>query len=89
MAAEEQVALPFSSWDEDGILRAQDGKPLKRWGSVGEASRILWGYQKDSIYKILRAGVIRAVKRPGRNCSWRVDLLSAWEYKQRVENGEF
>jgi hypothetical protein len=89
MAAEEQVTLPFSSWDEDGVLSARSGARLTRWGSVREASRILWGYQKDSIYKLLRAGVVRAVKRPGRNCSWRVDLLSAWEYKQRVENGDF
>lgn len=89
VAAFEQVPLPLSSWEEDAWLRSRDGKPLRRWGSVKEAGRILWGYQKDVIYALLRSGVVRGVKRPGRTSNWRVDLLSAWEYKVKVEKGEF
>lgn len=87
VAISDQIPLPLSSWEEDSWLRSQDGKPLRRWGSVREAGRILWGYEKDTIYQLLRSGVVRGVKRPGRTSNWRVDLMSAWEYKVRVENG--
>jgi len=37
---------------------------------------------------LIKAGVIHGVKRPGRSCKWRVDLMSVWEYKSKIERGE-
>lgn len=87
-AAEEQIALPLFSWDEGAVVRTKSGCSLRRWGSVSEAGRMLWGYQKDTVYKLIKAGVIHGVKRPGRSCKWRVDLMSVWEYKSKIERGE-
>lgn len=88
VAMTDQMELPFTSWDEGSRLRTQSGKTLERWGSVRDAGRVLWGYDKKVIYTLIEAGEVVAHKRPGRNCKWRVDMLSVWDYKQRVEKGE-
>jgi hypothetical protein len=80
--------LPFPArWDEGATVSTNDGRKLRRWGSVKEAGRMLWGYGDDTIYQLLHAGTIKGVRRPGRNTKWRVDLVSVWEYKVKVEGG--
>lgn len=81
----EQMNLPALSWDEEASVRSEDGRKLRRWGSVREAQRMLWGVNKHEVYDLLRAGIIRAVRRPGGKTKWRVDLVSVWEYKTKVE----
>jgi len=84
----DQLNLPITSWEELGSVRSAGGRRLRRWGSVKEAGRMLWGYSKATVYVLIEAGEIKAVKRGARNCHWRVDLVSVWEYKTRVETGK-
>lgn len=81
--------LPLRDWEEGSTVKVADGRRLVRWGSVAQAGRILWDYKKDTIYALIKAEEFKAVKRGGgRTCNWRVDLVSVWEYKMRVENGD-
>lgn len=78
-----QLELPLRSWTEGMTLRSQEGKPLRRWGSVREAREMLWGMDRHALYGLIGAGEIAGVK-PGKasNSHYRVDLLSVWRYKQ-------
>lgn len=87
MSEPDQTTLPGTAWDEASSVRAQNGNRLRRWGSVAEAGRMLWGYKKDTIYALIKAGEIKAVKRGNSQThNWRVDLVSVWEFKMRREN---
>lgn len=76
--------LPLFDWAEERFLVTADGKKLKRWGSVQQACAILDGCDREEIYDLAKAKLIRAYKlKPHRpNSHWRVDLLSVWRHKQ-------
>lgn len=81
--------LPLKNWEEGSTVQAADGRRLVRWGSVAQAGRMLWGYKKDTIYALIHAGEIKAVKRgTSKTHNWRVDLVSVWEFKTRQENDQ-
>lgn len=83
----EQLELPVKSWDEGSFLRKKDGGRLRRWGSVEEAGTILFGVGKDKIYAMIRDGDVRAAKiGTSKNSHWRVDLVSVWECKVRMQD---
>ncbi len=87
MSEQDHPTLPGQAWDEGSVLRSRNGSRLQRWGSVQDAGRMLWGYKKDVVYELIKAGEIKAIKRGrSRTHNWRVDLVSVWEFKQRVEN---
>lgn len=66
-------------------LRAKEGKKLKRWGSVKEMSRMLFDLDRDACYRLIIGGDVIGFKRgTAVNAHYRVDLLSVWEYRQRV-----
>ena len=89
MSAQAELLLPLSFWEEGMELKAQRGNKIKRWGSVAQAC-VMLDYAKDSIYGLIEAEEIVGRKRKaGRNAHWRVDLVSVWEYKMRVDAGEF
>lgn len=82
--------LPTESWEEGLTLRTTTGRKLRRWGSVAQACRMLFDLRKGDLYLLIEAGEVEAVKRPplpgkrDRNQHYKVNLVSVWEYRQRV-----
>lgn len=77
--------LPGLSWDEDRTLKRADGNPLRRWGTVEQACRMLDDCDRHDIYALRAAGHIHGYKlKPwAKNSKWKIDLLSVWQFKQR------
>lgn len=80
----EQLELPLHAWDEGMELEARDGSRLRRWGSVGEMSRVLFGLERRACYYLIERGEVVGFKLgKASNSHYRVDLVSVWEYRQR------
>lgn len=81
------IPLPKTSWTEDAHVSAQSepSRPLRRYGTVGDARRILDHCSREVIYDLLALGAIRGYKlRPHvPNSHWHIDLQTCWEHKQR------
>lgn len=80
--------LPVASWTEDAyVVSPRTGKRLERWGSVKQACKILAYKDRESLYPLIRAGLVRARKNNplAANSPWKVDLVSVWEHKVRQE----
>lgn len=79
-----QLELPMSSWDEGLELESRDGTRLQRWGSVAQMRKILFGLDRDACYGLIESGEVDGFKL-GRasNSHYKVDLVSAWSYRQR------
>lgn len=82
---DDQLELPLRSWDEGLYLKARDGSRLKRWGSVREACRILFGCDREHIYYLIESGAVEGRKlKPHRpNSHYKVDLLGVWEIREK------
>lgn len=78
--------VPAGGWGGDCYLSTTRGTKLRRWGSVRQAAKVLGGCDRESIYVLIRAGLIDAnkLKPEKRNSHWRVDLVGC----QRLRDGQ-
>ncbi len=85
MKASADPLLPGCSWTDNSHLVARNGTRLQRWRSVQAACKILDGCDRQVIYDLHEAGLIKAYKLnpTKRNSHLKVDLLSVWEHKQK------
>jgi len=76
--------LPGHSWEEDRALKRADGGSLRRWGTVGQACRMLDDCDRHDVYDLIEAKLVAAYKlKPwSKNSKWKIDLLSVWRFKQ-------
>ena len=75
--------LPEKSWDEGMELPTKSGGKLRRWGSIREMSRILFDLDREACYLLIESEEVEGFKLgKARNSHYRVNLLSAWEYRQ-------
>jgi hypothetical protein len=88
MMGSEQMELPLARWDEGMELKTQGGGTLQRWGSAAEACKVLFGMDRKALYALVRAGEIRGIKLgKAANSHYKIDLLSAWEYRAELLRG--
>ena len=83
-----QTELPLHEWTERDTLRTAAGKKLQRWGTMKQAQAMLWGLGWDKVRELLEVGEIKGFKTgTAKNSRMRIDLVSVWEYKHRMESG--
>ena len=82
MRAMDQLALPIS-WEDGNFLATGDGRRLRKFGSVQKACEIMDGCDRQVIYDLYHAGLIRGYKNnpTKKNSHLRIDLLSVWNHK--------
>jgi len=85
--------VPEFGIDGDAYLRREDGslvkdkagKPIKRWGTTKQARKILGIADKETLYVLIHAKLIRAYKlnttAKSKNGRFRVDLQSVMAHK--------
>jgi hypothetical protein len=72
------------SWSDDSHVTTKDGRRLRRWGTVAAACAILDDCDRQTIYDLRDAGLIKAYKPNSRakNGHLKVDLMSVWLHRQ-------
>jgi hypothetical protein len=75
--------FPSGGWGGDCFIKTSAGAKLRRWGSSSQAAKILGNCDKDSVYDLIKSGLIDAYKlKPhAPNSPWRIDLVSVQMFR--------